>query len=123
VLDTYVPAAGLEEVYPAGRPGKKKHKPKRHVIPRNNGTYGTYDSLALRNFLEDWLGLALDQAAKRPCTDDGCNEPTVELGFVKQADGLELSRVTIRRNLAGEQRRAEAAEKLEESSAACDDGD
>lgn len=120
VLDTYVPAAGLEEVYPDGRPGKKKHKPKHYVLPRNNGTYGSYD---LRNFLEEYLGLALDQAAGRPCTGDTCNEPTVELGFVRDAGELVLGRVTIRRNLAGEQRRAEAAEALAQMGDECDEGD
>jgi hypothetical protein len=119
VLDTYVPAAGLEEVYADGRPGKKKHKPKHDVIPRNNGTYGSYDSVALRNFLEEYLDLALDQAAGRPCTGDTCNEPTVELGFVRDAGELVLGRVTIRRNLAGEQRRAAAAEALAETAGDC----
>lgn len=120
VLDTFVPAAGLAVVYPDGRPGKRKHKRELDALPRNNGTYGQYD---LRNFLEAELGLALDQATGTPCSGDACDEPSVQLSLDPDASGdLVLTQVTIVRNLAGEQRRVDAA-AAREAADECEEAD
>jgi hypothetical protein len=110
VIDTFVPATGLEVVYPDGYPDEAEHQRARDIIPRNDGHYGQED---LRNFFDGWIGLALDQAAGRACEGDACDRPSVGLTFDPDEHGnLVLTRVTITRNAAGEQRQRDEADRI-----------